>query len=117
MLPRFRFGALRTLEQSRHSSVACRFTIPPRMETHAEDRRLREALSCNALFVCFRCTFHLNHPDERLALLIAHQSRPFFVQGNEMNLEVGGVGNDANDDARKHPVHGSVVHGVRMMSM
>src|SRR2546426_8588073 len=110
-----RFGrlALRTLVQTRISSVSARFTIPPRMDSHTEDRPLWKAFSRNAIFECLRGTFHLNHPDERLAFLIAHQSVPFFVQRNEVHLEVGGVGDYANNDAGKNPEYSSVIHGVR----
>src|SRR5436309_11675575 len=117
MHTRFGHAALRTLVQTRISSVSRRFTIPPRMDSHAEDRPLWKAFSRNAIFECLRGTLHLNYPDERLAFLIAHQSVPFFVQGNEVHLEVGGVGDGANDHPGKNPVHTSVIHRVRMMSI
>src|SRR2546427_495737 len=117
MHTRFGRAALRTLEDTRISSVSGRFTIPPRMDSHANDHSPWEAFQCNALFECFPGTLHLNHPHERLAFLIAHQSVPFFVQRNEVKLEVGGVGDYANDYSRKDPVHTSVIHGVRMMSI
>src|SRR2546430_5159788 len=101
MHTRFGRAALRTLEDTRISSVSGRFTIPPRMDSHANDHSPWEAFQCNALFECFPGTLHLNHPDERLAFLIAHKSVPLFVQRNEVKLEVGGVGDYANDYPRK----------------
>src|SRR5215510_4191885 len=95
----------RTLVQTRVSSVSTRFTVPPRMDSHAEDRPLWKALAGNAVFERLCGTFHLNHPNERLAFLVAYQSITFFVKGNEVNLEVGGVGDDAYDDAGKNPVY------------
>src|SRR5688500_7711712 len=101
MLAGFRLAALGTLEQARLSSVSRRLAIPPRVEPHAEDRSLWEALAGNAILECLRGALHLNHPDERLAFLVAHQRTPFVVQGNEVHLEVGGVGDDANHHAGK----------------
>ena len=114
-----RFGdiALRTLEHTRISSVSGRFTIPPRMYSHTNDGTPWEAFQRNPLFKCFAGALHLNHPYERLAFLVAHQSVPFIVQRNEVKLKVGGVGDHANDDPGKDPVHTSVIHGVRMMSI
>src|SRR6266704_4536108 len=109
--------ALWTLEHTRISSVAGGFTIPPRMDSHADDRTPWEAFQRNPLFKCFPGTFHLNHPYQRLAFLVAHQSVPFFVQRNEVKLKVGGVGDHANDHSGKDPVHTSVIHGIRMMSI
>src|SRR5712692_10409581 len=117
MHTRFGHAALWTLEYARISSVSGRFTIPPRMDSHADDRTLLEAFQRNALFECFPGAFHLNHPDERLAFLIAHQGVPFFVQRNEVKLEVGGVGDYSNDHRSKDPEHTSVIHGIRMMSI
>src|SRR5205814_6953941 len=117
MHPRFGHAALRTLVETRISSVSRRLTIPPRMNSHAYDRPLWEAFFRNAIFERLPRTFHLNHPDERLAFGIAHESVAFFIQGNEVELEVGSVGNCANDHAGKNPKHTSVIHGVRMMSI
>src|SRR5207249_10436487 len=106
-----------TLELTRFSPVSGRFTIPPRLYSHTDDRTPWQAFQRNPLFECFPGTFHLNHPYERLAFLVAHQSVPFFVQRNEVKLKVGGVGDHANDHSGKDPVHTSVIHGIRMMSI
>ena len=106
------FGAL---EYTRLSSVSGRFTIPPWMDSHADDGTPWEAFQRDALFECFPGAFHLNDPNERLAFLVAHQRIPFFVQRNEVKLEMRGVGDDANDHSGKDPVHTSVIHRIRMM--
>src|SRR2546426_2290836 len=105
------------LEYPRISSVSGRLTIPPWMDSHTDDRASWEAFQCNPLFECFPGTLHLDDPNERLAFLIAYQSVSFFVQRNEVKLEVCGIGDDANDDPGKNPIYTSVIHGVRMMSM
>src|SRR5207245_3119397 len=109
-------ASLETLEYTRISSVSGRLTIPPLMDSHADDRASWEAFQCNTLFECFPGTLHLDDPNERLAFLIAYQSVSFFVQRNEVKLEVCGIGDDANDDYGKDPIHTSVIHRVRLMS-
>src|SRR5256712_8860577 len=113
----FGHAPLGTLEYPRISSVPGRLTIPPWMDSHADDRASWEAFQCNTLFECFPSALHLDDPNKRLAFLIAYQSVSFFVQRNEVKLEVCGIGDDANDDSGKNPIHTSVIHGVRMMSM
>jgi hypothetical protein len=85
------------------------------MQTHAENRSLREALARDAVLECLRGTLHLRYPDEWLALFITHQGIACVVQRDEVHFEMSRVGNDANDDAGEDAVDGSVVHGVRMM--
>src|SRR5438876_4757892 len=116
MHTRFRRAAFRTLEYARIASVSGRLAVAPGMDSHAHDRAARKAFQRNSLFECFAGTFHLNDPDERLAFFIAHQRVAFVVQRNEVKLEVGGVGNDANDHTGKDTVDTSIVHGIRMMS-
>src|SRR5438094_2766553 len=69
----FGHAALGTLEYTRISSVSGRLTIPPWMDSHADDRTSWEAFQCNTLFECFPGTLHLDNPNERLDLPIASQ--------------------------------------------
>src|SRR4051794_5072191 len=104
MQSRFGHTAHRTLVDSRISSVSRRLTIPPRMDSHTDDHALWEAVLGDSLLEGFPGTLHLNHPDKRLAFFVAYQSVPFLVQGDEVELEVGGVGNDANHHSGKNLV-------------
>src|SRR5881296_4226641 len=79
----FRHAAFGALEYTRLSAVSRRFAIPTGMDSHADDCAPGEAFQRNALFERFPGAFHLNNPDQRLTLLIANQSIPFFVQRNE----------------------------------
>src|SRR5215831_20061788 len=110
MHARFRRAALGALKHTGISSVSGRLTIATRMYAHTDDRSPREAFQRDPLFECFPRALHLNDPNERLTLFIAHQSVPFFIQRNEVKLEVGGIGNYANDHARKYSVHTPVIH-------
>src|SRR5437762_11675262 len=89
MHTRFRRAAFLTLEYARIASVSGRLAVAPGMDSHAHDRAARKAFQRNSLFECFAGTFHLNDPDERLAVFIAHQRVAFVGQRYEVKLEVG----------------------------
>src|SRR5262245_53418533 len=117
MPARLGLGALRTLEQARLASVPGGLAIPSWMEAHAEDRALWEALLRDAVFVGLPGALHLNDPDEGFAFAVADERVALLVQRNEVHLEVGGVGDHANDHSGEHPVHVAVVHRIRVMSV
>src|SRR5437870_689761 len=105
MHARLRHFAFRTLEYAGISSISGRLAVAAGMDSHAHDDAFRKTFERNALFERFAGTFHLNHPDERLTLFIAHEGVAFVVQRNKVKLEVSGVGDDANDHACKNAVH------------
>src|SRR5438445_12584602 len=58
----FGHASLGTLEYTRISSVSGRLTIPPWMDSHADDRASCEVFQCNTLFERFLSALHLHDP-------------------------------------------------------
>src|SRR5437879_6994881 len=62
----FGHASLGTLEYTRISSVSGRLTIPPWMDSHADDRASWEAFQGKTLFECLPGTLHLADPNKSL---------------------------------------------------
>ena len=108
-------GVRRTANQARLAAPAGTHTVAQWMQGHTEHRAGRKPVDRDAVSRSLRSAFHLDGPDQRLALRVTQHRVARVVQRREKDLQVIGVRVHARHDAREDIRLLDVVHGERMV--